>query len=79
MLLFRKLSPKDAKLSPKKYIPIQTFIADAADVNSNRIKTLLADDLSTFFIKGNPLFSNGLTSLARNPPDCPIGLLIILY
>ena len=28
--------------------------------------------LSTFPIKGNPVFSNGPKSLPTNPPDCPI-------
>ena len=37
-------------------------------VNPNGIKTLLANGLITFSIKGNPLFSNG----PRNPPDCII-------
>ena len=47
-------------------------VTDAAAVNPNGIKTLLANDLSTFFIKGNPVFSNGPESLPKNPPDCPI-------
>ena len=33
--------------------------SDAAAVNPNRIKMLLANGLSTFPIKGNPAFSNG--------------------
>ena len=33
---------------------------------------LLANGLSTFFIKGIPVFSNGSKSLTKNPPDCPI-------
>ena len=43
--------------------------ADAAAVNLNGIKTLLANALITFFINGNPTFSNGWRSLPRNPPD----------
>ena len=52
------------------YYQIQTFFSwvaasvAAATVNSNGIKTLLAN--------GNPLFSNGPKSLPKNPPDCPI-------
>ena len=55
------------------FYQIQTFFswvaasaaaAAAATVNSNGIKTLLAND--------NPLFSNGPKSLPKNPPDCPI-------
>ena len=41
--------------------------ADAAAVNTNHIKILLASGLSTFFIKGNPVFSNGPKSLPKNP------------
>ena len=36
------------------------------------MKTLLYDDLSTFFIIGNPNFINGPRSLPRNSPDCTI-------
>ena len=47
-------------------------LADAAAVNSNGIKMLSANGLSTFPIKGNPVFSNGAKRLTKNPPDCPI-------
>ena len=43
--------------------------AATAAVNPNVIKTVLADGLSTFSIKGNPGFSNGPKSLPRNRPD----------
>ena len=33
---------------------------------------LLANGLSTFPIKGNPVSSNGLKSLPNNPSDCLI-------
>ena len=46
--------------------------ADAAAVNPKGIKTLLANSLITFFINGNPVFSNGPNYLPRNPPDCII-------
>ena len=36
------------------------------------MKKLLASGLCTFFIKGNPIFSNGPKSLSKNPSDCPI-------
>ena len=58
------------------------YLADAAAINPDGIKTLLAIGLSTFFIKGNPPFSNGPQSLSKSPPDCPIHaieFLIILY
>ena len=47
-------------------------VADAGAVNSNGIKTLLANGLSIFLIKGNPVFNNGPRILPKNPPDCPI-------
>ena len=51
---------------------IAASVADAIAVYPNGIKTLLANGLSTFPIKGNPVFSNGPKSLPKNPPDCPI-------
>ena len=45
-------------------------VADADAVNQNGIKTLLANGLSIFLIKGNPVFSNGPKSLPKNPPNC---------
>ena len=51
---------------------IPASATDAAAVNPNGIKTLLANNLSTFPIKGKPVFSNGLTSLPRNPPNCTV-------
>ena len=46
--------------------------ADAAAVNPKGINTLLANGLITFFIDGNPVFSNGCNNLPNNPPDCII-------
>ena len=40
-------------------------VADADAVNRNG-----TNGLSTFPIKGNPVFSNGHDSLPKNPPDC---------
>ena len=53
---------------------IQTlaFINDATAVNTKGIKTLLANGLSTFLIKGNPVFSNDRKSLSKNARDCSI-------
>ena len=45
------------------------YVAEAAAVNSNSIKMLLANGLSTFFIKGNQVVSNWPRNLSRNPPD----------
>ena len=41
-------------------------------VNLNGIKTLLANGLNAFFIKGNSFFSNGPKSQPKNTTDCPI-------
>ena len=49
------------------YIPASA--ADAAAVNPNGIKALLANGLIAFFINGNPVFINGPRSLPRNPPS----------
>ena len=51
---------------------IPASAADVAAVNLKGIKTLLANGLIIFFIKGNPVFSNGPTGLPRNPPYCTI-------
>ena len=51
---------------------VAASVADASAVNSNGIKTTLAYGLSSFFIKSNPVFSNGPKNLSKNPPDCPI-------
>ena len=46
--------------------------ADAAAVNSNDIKIIVANDWDEFFINGKPVNSNGRRSLPRNSPDCII-------
>ena len=51
---------------------IPASAADATSFNPNRIKTLLANGLITFFINGNPVFSNGPKNLPRNPHNCTI-------
>ena len=71
-----------AKPDPEIFLLIAPSIGDAAAVNPDLIKTLLANDLSIFPIKGNPIFNNGPKSdpvvtngpksLPKNPPDCPI-------
>ena len=58
---------------------IAASIADVAAVNPNDIKILLAKGLSTFFIKGKPVFRNGPRNLPKNSPDCPILCNRILY
>ena len=56
---------------PKIFLCIPASAADAAAVNPKGIKTLLTNGLITFFIKGNPVFSNGSRSLPRNPLIVP--------
>ena len=57
---------------PKIFLCITASAADAATVNPNGIKTLLANCLITSFINGNAAFSNGPRSPPRNLPDCII-------
>ena len=57
---------------PKNFFWIAASVADAAAVNPNGIKTLLASVFSTFFIKGKSVFSNGLRNLLKNSLDCLI-------
>ena len=57
---------------PKRVLWISASVADAAAVNPNGIKTLLASVFSTFFIKGKSVFGNGLRNLPKNSPDGPI-------
>ena len=56
---------------PKIFLWIVASVPAAA-VNSNSIKTLLANGLSRFFIKGNSVFSNDPKSLPKNLPGCRI-------
>ena len=44
---------------PKILFWIAASVAEAAAVNSNGFETLLAYDLSSFFIKDKPFYSNG--------------------
>ena len=43
---------------PKIFLCIPTSAGDAAAVNPKGIKILFANGLITFFISGNPVFSN---------------------
>ena len=51
---------------------IAASVAYVAAINPNGTKALLANGLTTFPIKGNPVLSNGPKSLPKNPPDCPV-------
>ena len=57
---------------PNNFSLIAASASDAAAVNPNGNKTLLGNGLSTFPIKGNPVFSNGPKSLPKGPPGCLI-------
>ena len=57
---------------PKIFLCIPASTTDAAAVNPKGIKTFLANGSITFFISGNPVFSNEQRSLPRNPPYCII-------
>ena len=67
-----KQRTKNNNLILRFFLCIPASAADAAAVILNTIKTLLANGLITFFVKGSPVFSNGQRSLPRNPPDCII-------
>ena len=70
------------KLDPNIFLWIAESVADIAAVNPNGIKTRLANDFHTFFIKGNPVLSNGPKILRKIPPIVLLYVtefLIILY
>ena len=54
---------------PNTFLCIPASAADVAAVNPKGIRILLANNLITFFINGNPVFSNGPSNLPRNLPD----------
>ena len=56
---------------PNIFLQMAASVVDVAALNPNGIKTLLANGLSIFPIKSNPVFSNGSKSLPKNPPHCP--------
>ena len=72
MYCYAKWSLKDDDQILRFFLCIPASDADAAAVNPKGMKTLLASGLITFFINGNPVFSNGPRSLPKNPPDCII-------
>ena len=57
---------------PKIFLCTPASAPDAAAVNTNGIKTLLANGLITFFINGSPVFNNEPISLPRSSPNCTI-------
>ena len=57
---------------PNIFLRTVASVADLADVNPNGIKTDSTNGFNTFFINGNPVYSNGPKTLSENPPDCVI-------
>ena len=57
---------------PKMFLWIAASVTNAAAINPNDIKMLLANSLSTFPIKDKLLSKNGLRSLPTNPAICTI-------
>ena len=51
---------------PKSLFWINTSVADAAAVNPNGTKTLLANGVSTFFINGQVTFLNGARKVSNS-------------
>ena len=64
--------------NPYIFFLIAAYVSDAAAVNPNGIKALLACGLTTLFIIGVPVFSNGPKSLIWKS-SYTIEFLIILY
>ena len=75
----RKAKPKEheakfkaRQLDQNLFLWIVASDADTGALNSDGIKILLAEDLSSFRIKGKPAFFNGPKCLPKNHPDCSI-------
>ena len=52
---------------PWVFLWIAATISDAAAINPNVMETSLANDVTTFFIKGKPTFINESRTLPKNP------------
>ena len=73
LLYYEKQRTKDDyDQTLKFFLCILASAANAAAINPKGIKTLLASGLITFYINGNPVFSNGPSNLPRNPRNCII-------
>ena len=69
----------EGRPDPNIFLWTAALVADAAAVNPNRNKTLLANVFNKCFIKGKKVFSNGLRSRPTNLLDCPISCNWVLY
>ena len=65
-------------LDSKIFFWIAASATDATAINHKGSKILLANDLSTFFIKGKPAVISGLTKL-RNPPFWLLFFLVVPF
>ena len=65
-VVFRGLKSK-VRPNPNIFLFIVATVGDAATVNPNVIKTLLANNLSAISV-----FGYGFRSLPMKPPDCAI-------
>ena len=63
---------KRGRHDPNFFLWLAACVADAATVSPNGSKTLLPNGLSTFLIKGNPVFNNGPKNLPKDPLDYPV-------
>ena len=72
MMIIQTEDKERLRPDPKIFLCIPAYATHADVVNTKGIKTLLANVLITFFVNGNPVFSNGPSNLPRNPPDCII-------
>ena len=71
--LFEIVVREVAKTSRFKYFLMNSYICFCrCGVNPSGIKTLLARGSSAFFIKGNPVSSNGPKRLPKNLLECSI-------
>ena len=59
-------------LDPKIFFLKAASVIVAAAVNPNGIKTLLANSVSTFFLKGKPVLVMDLKVYLKILPDCII-------
>ena len=73
MISFKSSLEDIVVLDPENpsWIAAASVVADTAAVNLNGIKMLLANNLSTFLSKDNPVFSNGPKILLKILPVFP--------
>ena len=70
-IIFRGAKCKGRSI-PNIFLLMAASVGDAATVNPNLIKILLANNLNAFFFKDKPVVGNGFRSLPKKPPDCTI-------